>query len=257
MQGAPCWVSLTAHDLEAARDFYAAVMGWEYKAGFQEERNYSVALSHGVPVAGMTSCDDSVGFPVTWTVYFAAESADAVASRIRERSATVAVGPIEFGKGRVALAADPDDAVFGVWEGEIDHDWRPGGESGAPAWLELRTRDPFASALFYGEVFAWDSASGNGYDIGYEYDRVVVRLEGRIVLTLSGGAVEAAPDPHIRPRWNVYFRVDDVNDVTRRTEEAGGTVIRPPHDTPFGRVAALRDPESGLFNVTSGEAQLR
>ena len=251
-------MSLTAHDLEAAQQFYAAVLGWEYKAGFQEQQNYSVALSHGVPVAGMTSCDASVGFPVTWTVYFAADSADAVAGRIRERSATVAVGPIEFGKGRVALAADPDDAVFGIWEGEIDQDWRVARDAGAPAWLELRTRDPFAAALFYGEVFAWDSGeTPDGYDIGYEYDRVVVRLHGETVVSLSGGAVESAPDPHIRPRWHVYFSVDDADAVTHRTELAGGTVIRPPHDTPFGRVAALRDPEGGLFNVAAGQAQLQ
>ncbi|MET8679348.1 VOC family protein [Streptomyces sp. NPDC004647] len=253
VQGAPCWVSLMAHDLEAAQEFYASVLGWQYKPGFQGQGSYVVALAHGAPVAGLGATARTMGFPVSWTAYFAADSADLVAERVRERSATVAVGPMEFGKGRVAWAADPEDAVFGIWEGEVDPDWRVGRKSGAPAWLELRTRDPFASALFYGGVFDWDAQSDENIDVRYEDDRVVLRIAGHTVADLRGGALGSAPDPHIRPQWHTYFRVDDIEAAVRHAADAGGAVISPPRDSHFGPIATLRDPEGGLFHLACGD----
>ncbi|MGP3981617.1 VOC family protein [Streptomyces sp. KR80] len=240
-----------AHDLKAAQDFYAAVLGWHYKPGFQGQGSYSVALAHGTPVAGLAATARTLGFPVSWTAYFAADSADRVAERVRERSATVAVGPIEFGKGRVVWAADPQDAVFGIWEGEVDPDWRVRRRgSGAPAWLELRTRDPFAAALFYGEVFDWDAKEADRLDVRYEDEHVVVRIGGHMVAMLCGGGVESAPDPHVRPQWHVHFCVDDVEAAARQVLAAGGAVVSPPADSTVGPVAAFRDPEGALFHVT-------
>ncbi|MEV6316565.1 VOC family protein [Streptomyces sp. NPDC051776] len=253
IQGAPCWVSLMAHDLEASRAYYASVLGWDYKPGFQGQGNYSIALAHGTPVAGLGTGGRVVGFPVSWTPYFAADSADRAAERVRERVATVAVGPLEFGKGRLVVAADPEDAVFGIWQGEIDPDWRVGWGTGAPARLELRTRDPFASALFYGGVFDWDAPGADHIDVRYEDERVVLRIAGHAVADLRGGGEEAAPDPHMRPQWHVYFSVDDVEAAVRKGVEAGGTIVCPPSASHFGPVASLRDPEGGLFHVTRAD----
>lgn len=250
VQGAPCWVSLMAHDLPAAQEFYASVLGWEYKPGFQGEGNYAVATAHGTPVAGLGATARTMGFPVSWTAYFAADSADKAADRVRERSATVAVGPIEFGKGRVVWAADPEDAVFGIWEGTVDPDWRVGLGAGAPARLELRTRDPFASALFYGGVFDWDGPGDDPIDIRYEAERVVLRIAGHAVADLRGGGVEAAPDPHVRPQWHVYFCVEDVAAAARKVVSAGGAVVTGPCDSHFGPVCTVRDPQGALFNLT-------
>jgi predicted enzyme related to lactoylglutathione lyase len=49
----------------------------------------------------------------------------------------------------------------------------------------------------------------------------------------------------------VYFCVEDVDDMVRRAQELGGTVIAGPDASPHGRVATLRDPESGLFGLAS------
>ncbi|MEU8571185.1 VOC family protein [Streptomyces pathocidini] len=245
-----------AHDLATAQDFYTAVLGWRYKPGIQGRGDYAVALVHGSPVAGLAAGARLMGFPVCWTAYFAAASANRTAARVHERGATIAVGPIPFGRGRVLWAADPDNAVFGIWEGEVDPDWRAGRHAGVPARLELRTRDPFASALFYGGVFDWDAQRGEGresIDIGYEDDRVVLRIADEPVADLLGGAVEAAPDPRVRPQWHVYFRVDSTDAAAAAALAAGGTIVSPPDDSPFGRTAALRDPEGGLFHVSEPE----
>jgi predicted enzyme related to lactoylglutathione lyase len=249
VQGAPCWVSLMTRDLEIAQDFYGTVFGWRYKPGIQGSGRYAIALAQDAPVAGLGATARAWRLPVSWTVYFAADSADRAADRIRERSATVAVGPIRFGQGRLVCAADPDEALFSIWEGAVDPDWRMGGGYAAPAWVELRTRDPFAGALFYGEVFEWDAQSER-IDIRYERDHVVVCVDGSPAAALYGGGTEAAPDPHIRPRWHVYFRVEDLGATVARVIDSGGAVVSPPSPSPFGAAAAIcRDRQGGLFHV--------
>ncbi|GGR17525.1 VOC family protein [Streptomyces netropsis] len=248
-RGAPCWVSLLTSNLTAAQDFYSAVMGWTFRPGSLGEA-FSVALADGKPVAGIGNVAKSMGVPVSWTSYFAVDDADVVAARIRERGATVAVGPIAVGRGRAALAADPAGAVFGFWEGKLLPGWHIG-SGGAPAWLELRTRDAFASAMFYGEVFEWATDRPGRIEVRYEDDAVMVLTGGQTVACLRGGGVEAAPDPRVRPRWHVYFCVDDVEKAVEAALAAGGTVAAEPGRSPVGREATLRDPEGGLFTVTA------
>lgn len=251
VHGAPCWVSLMARDLQAVQNFYGAVLGWTYRPATLGPE-FSVALADGAPVAGMGALAHTMGVPVTWTVYFAVDNADDTAARIRERGATVAVGPLSIGQGRAALAADPAGAVFGFWEGGVVSGWEVGWGK-APAWLELRTRDAFAAAIFYGQIFDWASDRPGCCEVEYEHDAVMVRRGGRIVAGLRGGGVEADPDPQVRPRWHVYFRVDDVDSAAEAAVAAGGTVTSPPGDSHVGRVATLRDPEGGLFTVTTGK----
>ena len=246
--GAPCWVSLSTFDKEAAQDFYAGVMGWTFGPGGLGEE-FSVAYADGVPVAGMGAIARSMGVAVQWTPFFSVSDATTAASRVKERSATVAVGPIRMGGGRTALAADLAGATFGFWEGEVVSSWHAGRRS-PPARLELRTRDAFAAAIFYGEVFEWASPE-SPCQVDYQHDAVVVRVEGRAVATLRGGAVEAAPDPDIRPHWHVSFHVDDVDEAAAASVRAGGAIAAEPDDSPFGRTAGLIDPEGGLFTVIS------
>jgi predicted enzyme related to lactoylglutathione lyase len=246
--GAPCWVSLATDDLESAQRFYGEVLGWSFHRGSLGE-NFTVAYSGDVPVAGMGAIVRSMGVAVQWTPFFSVPDADLAAARVRERSATVAVGPIRMGEGRTALAADLAGATFGFWEGEVLPAW-DAGRSGPPARLELRTRDAFASAIFYAEVFDWASDTGR-CEVDYQYEAVVVRVDGRAVATIRGGAVEQAPDPHIRPRWHASFFVDDVDDAAKAAVSAGGAIAMSPGDNPFGRTARLFDPEGGLFTVHS------
>ncbi|WP_323180622.1 VOC family protein [Streptomyces atratus] len=119
--GAPCWVHLMAKDLRAAQSFYTDVMDWKFRASTLGS-NFSVALAHGKPVAGVGCCSPG-GPPAVWTPYFAVKNADETAGRISERGATFAVGPLPLGEGRAGIVADRDGATFGFWEGP-DH--RPG-----------------------------------------------------------------------------------------------------------------------------------
>ncbi|ARF53996.1 VOC family protein [Streptomyces gilvosporeus] len=246
-RGAPCWVSLLARDLKTAQEFYSAVLGWTFRpASLGDE--FSVAMSDGEPVAGIGALAQNFQVAVAWTSYFAVADADDTAARIRERGATVAVGPLKLGPGRAALAADRDGATFGFWEGKT-LSWSVG-HGRAPACLELRTRDAFEAAIFYAEVFDW--ATPDGCDVTYEHEQVIVSDGTHTVATLRGGAVEAAPDPRVRPRWHVYFPVRDIEAVTAAAVAAGGTVT-PITQSPEGTgvQSVIRDPDGGLFTVSA------
>ncbi|MGW5699500.1 VOC family protein, partial [Streptomyces asiaticus] len=97
----------------------------------------------------------------------------------------------------------------------------------------------------------WDTQGRERCDVRFEHDRVVLHIDGKAVAGLRGGAIEAAPDPNVRPRWRVYFCVKDVDEVAERAAELGGGVISLPADTPYGRIATLRDPEGGIFSVAA------
>ncbi|MFE6845349.1 VOC family protein [Streptomyces sp. NPDC057686] len=238
-----------ARDLDSAHQFYGAVLGWRFRPTRLGE-GFSVALQDGVPVAGIGALAPRLGVPVAWTPYFAVDDADETAARVRERGATMAVGPLAFGTGRAALAADPDGAVFGFWQGEVIPDWtaHPGGSAG---WLELRTRDAFAAAVFYGEVLDWACERPGCCDVSYEHGHVVVRRGRDTVALISGGAVEEAPDPQVRPRWHVHFHVPDLEVAVETAVRLGGRAVSPVHTRSTGRRITLSDPDGGLFTVVT------
>ncbi|GHB38007.1 hypothetical protein GCM10010331_26840 [Streptomyces xanthochromogenes] len=244
--GAPCWVSLMARDLDAALDFYGEVMGWSFgpvKLGDE----FRVALADGRPVAGISALASAFQVAVAWTPYFAVEDADVTASRIRERGATVAVGPVAVYTGRGALAADRDGAVFGIWQGPLVSNWESWRDT-APAWTRLHTRDAFDAAIFYGEVLDWVSGRPGCCDVQYEHDEVVLRHGGQIVARLTSGAVEAAPDPNLRPHWHTHFAVDDPHAHAERARAQGGTVLAEGISS-TGPWARISDPDGAAFTL--------
>src|SRR5215218_6822402 len=93
VEGAPCWVNLATRDMAEAQDFYGSVFGWSFRPASLGE-DFCVALTEGVPVAGIGAVARSMGMPVAWTPFFSVADADEIASRAQERCATVAVGPV-------------------------------------------------------------------------------------------------------------------------------------------------------------------
>ncbi|MCF3965039.1 VOC family protein [Streptomyces fuscigenes] len=241
------------HDLGSARDFYGAVLGWRFRAT-PLGGEFAVALDEdGSPVAGVGAVAGSLRAGVAWLPYFGVADADATAARIRERGATVAVGPLTMTAGRAALAADPQGATFGFWAGMTMDNWSVG-RGAAPATVRLRTRDAFAAAIFYAEVLGWAAGPESRCDVRYEEDHVRVTVDGCTVAELYGGALETPPDPQVRPRWEVHFRVRDLAAAIRAATAAGGSVALPAAPDPANgaaQIVTLRDPDGGLFTLTT------
>lgn len=243
--GAPCWVSLMAQDMYAAQSFYTRVLRWNFSVSSLGS-NFSVALQNGEPVAGIGFWPDG-GPAAVWTPYFAVRNADETADRVRERGATLAVGPLPLGEGRAGIAADREGATFGFWEGPALA-WSAG--RGAPARLDLQTHHAFEAAIFYAEVFDW-ARPPQGCTVDYAHDHVVVQAAGRTVATLRGGGVDTDPDPKVRPRWIVDFFVKDSKRAAADAIAAGGSVSLVPATGGSSQDGfVIRDPDGALFSVS-------
>ncbi|MDY0810628.1 VOC family protein [Kitasatospora purpeofusca] len=247
---APCWVGLLSRDLVAAKAFYGPLLGWTFREVPSVVGVHLHGLVDGTVVAGLSEAARRWEFPVAWTTYFGAEDADATAERVRSGGGTVAVGPLAFDGGRLVLAADGRQAVFGIWQAPAGPPRLLDGP-GAPVWTELHTTDPFAAALFHGRVFAWDERDPRRYEVRYEHDRVVLRVDGAAVAAIRGGGVEGSPEPVLRPRWHVYFETADVDESAALAVRLGGRLVIPPADSVYGRTAAVSDPEGGLFHLVT------
>ncbi|WP_413804666.1 VOC family protein [Streptomyces sp. OE57] len=252
-----CWASLAARDLPAAQAFYGSVLGWEWRADPLGE-DFRIAFAGGSAVASLGACGAALQAVACWIPFFTVPDVDETVARVHERGGTVGVGPLSCGTGRAALAADRDGAAFGVWarpRPAVPHGERsaPGTRERRPAvWPLLRTRDAFAAAMFYGEVFDWASGDDahDGPTVAYEDPEVVVRAGGKTVVRLRGEQAKARPDPPLQPRWRLHFRVPDVDTAAAAARSAGGGVADPPATTSTGRRAIVRDPEGSLFTVT-------
>ncbi|MFD9728385.1 VOC family protein [Streptomyces sp. NPDC059072] len=243
-----------ARDLDTAQRFYGAVAGWRFRRASLGEA-FSVALLDGVPVAGIGALAGDLAVPVAWTPYFAVDDVDVAVDRIRERTGTIAVGPVSFESGgRGALVADPDGAVFGIWEGDVAADWRVG-KGPAPAWLELRTRNALDAAMFYGAVLEWATERPGCCEVSYEEDQVVLRQDGVPVARLNSGPVELASySPHTRPRWHVHFRVPKLRPAIEAAVALGGRPVSDVVSNAEERWVTLRDPDGALFTLTTALA---
>jgi predicted enzyme related to lactoylglutathione lyase len=51
--------------------------------------------------------------------------------------------------------------------------------------------------------------------------------------------------------WNSYFAVSDADAAAARAQAAGGMVLQPPFDSPFGRIAVLADPQGAGFSIVA------
>lgn len=244
--GAPCWASLTTPDSAAAQQFYRTVLGWEFRSTELGE-DFSVALSAGVPVGSLGGPTAALQVASDWTPYFSVSDVDATASRIVERSGTVAVGPVRLPLGRGALAADREGSRFGIWEGQLVADWESW-RTHRPWRLELRASDVFASAAFYGEALEWACDRPGCCEVAYEDGSIALRSTGQVAARI----VPAEPVPAGERRstgWVLSFHVPDADAAAAEAGRHGGGIIGPATDTASG-ATLLQDPFGAVFGVT-------
>ncbi len=244
--GAPAWASLMAQDLDASKEFYRELFGWEYRAGPQQLGPYVRAVVSGHEVAGLGRRASGRQLPIAWLPYMASDDADDTAAWIRESGGTVAVGPMDAEQaGRVVVAADPQGAVFGVWQDvqEPPLGTAPLGTHGAPVWFELITRETAAVEAFYCAVFGYESKNSGTPDFDHR-----TLCKGGVPVAGMHGLGDAFPAGR-GPHWRTYFAVEDPDAVAARAAKLGGVVARPAQDSPYGRVAAIADPEGARISV--------
>ncbi|HTT50129.1 MAG TPA: VOC family protein [Streptosporangiaceae bacterium] len=245
-EGTPCWVDLGVDNIARASAFYAGLFGWDVLAGPPEAGGYSMCLRGGRPLAGIGPRQGPPGTPPVWTTYLASDDADGTAAKITKAGGQLVVQPFDvMDAGRMAMAADPGGAVFGIWQAGAHTGFGVANEPGTVSWNENHTRDFDGSKAFYQAVFGYDYGDVAGAGIRY----ATLRLAGRDVggiMELDGGVPAEVP-----AHWETYFAVPGADAAVAATRAAGGAVIRAPWDTPYGRMAIVTDDQGAEFSVIS------
>jgi predicted enzyme related to lactoylglutathione lyase len=237
--GSPCWVDLAVPDLRRGIDFYTALFGWEINEGPPEAGGYSMCLVDGSPVAAIAPLHDPGATSFWWNVYFATDDVAATTKLIGDHGGTIVMEPMDvMGQGRMALAEDPSGARFGLWQGQAHTGAQIVGEPDTMCWAELSTPDSAGARAFYSAILE-RPVEDMGVP-GFDYATVKVGEE-------SVAGVWGVPGDEAH--WTTYFAVDDADAAVVRATAAGGTVVRPPKDSPYGRFAIVADPFGAAFAV--------
>jgi predicted enzyme related to lactoylglutathione lyase len=243
-EGTPCWADAMFSDVEGAKSFYGDVLGWTFGEASSEYGNYTQAYVDGKAVAAVVPPMPGQEGQSQWCLYLASPDASATAGKIRENGGEVLMEPMAVGDfGTMCLGRDPSGAVFGVWQAGQHEGFEVIGEPGAYAWAEVFTREPAKTDDFLTAVFPYtakqmqdDAIDFRIFDIG---DDTVL---GRMKMT------DDFP-PEVPSYVNVYFAVSDCDDAVAKATKLGGVLRFGPMSSPFGRFAALSDPQGANFSV--------
>jgi uncharacterized protein len=243
--GAPCWADLMTSDTEKSREFYAAVFGWTAEEPNQELGGYFNFRRDGVRIAGCMASQPDVPVTDVWSVYLASDDAEKTLDTAIREGGQVHVPPMQVQDlGTMAFLADPGGAGIGVWQPGTHQGFGLVDEPGTPSWFEVHTRDYDAVVAFYRNVFHWETrVESDTEDFRYTtLQHGEQPLAGVMDATKSLGPDEPSC-------WSVYWAVADADASAQRIVESGGSLVHPPHDSPYGRLVAAADPTGATFKL--------
>lgn len=237
--GTPTWIDLGIPDLDAGRDFYGALFGWEFVDAGPAAGHYTTCLLRGQRVAALapTSADEPAYW---WNVYLATDDCSATAARVLAAGGRLLVEPTDvMNQGRMAIAIDPVGGQFGLWQGRDHHGCALVNEPGTLIRNDLITADPEPARRFYAEVFDF-TLDGNP-DLP-EFDFTFLRRpDGHEI----GGIMGV---PGATSMWGTTFEVAETDATLERAREHGGRAGEP-EDFVYGRMAQITDPFGAEFSV--------
>ncbi len=113
------WVDLTVDDATQVRDFYRAVVGWEYRevemdGGYAD---YAMTNLEGRDVTGICHAKGiNEGIPAQWLVYFTVLDLQFAVDEAQANGGTVLRPPTDMGAGQFAVIRDPAGAVCALFQ---------------------------------------------------------------------------------------------------------------------------------------------
>lgn len=238
--GAPAWIELDTTDVDRARAFYGRLFGWESEEPDPAMGGYFNFVRDGSRIAGGMASQPGVGD--VWALYLASDDARKTVELAASHGAEVIVPAMDVAElGTMAVLRDPTGAAVGVWQPGTHPGFTTVGEPGAPSWFELHTA-AFGPALdFYRDVFRLEAQTVADTD---EFRYSVLSASGEQVAGVADDSAHLAPGASY---WKVYFWTEDADATAAKVTELGGRVLRPPADTPWGRLVEVADPLGNVF----------
>jgi uncharacterized protein len=244
------WYELTTTDAEAAKAFYANVVGWGTRDASAPGADYAFFTAGDAVAAGLMGLSKDaqrMGAQPRWTGYVGVDDVDATVAQLTRLGGTVYVPPTDIPDvSRFAVVADPQRATFALLKWRHPDQQQPAAPAISPgvvAWHELLSTNTQRAFDFYRALLGWQQPGGATGEIGtYQLFAVSGQTVGAIILK---------PPRAPLPFWLYYFYVADIDAAAARVKAAGGQIIEGPIEAPGGnRIACCVDPQGAMFALS-------
>jgi predicted enzyme related to lactoylglutathione lyase len=241
------WFDLVTDDLAAARDFYAAVFSWRFRAVEGAPASYTVIEHAGRNIAGMMEHkappDSARG--ARWLSLISVSDPGQAVSYVEQQGGTVIV-PMKAiaGRGTHVLFRDPQGAVFGVLKSDSGDPPDTPVADGDFFWLDLLAADPAQAAGFYQGLAGYEV---NVRELGEGVKRAVLASDG-----YARAGIAPLPEAVKKPGWLPYILVEDVSGTLEKVRAAGGKVlVEPRAELLEGNLAVIADTRGGVLGIVN------
>jgi predicted enzyme related to lactoylglutathione lyase len=239
------WYDLITDDVAAARQFYGALFGWEFRDDDGDER-YITIVHRGRQIGGIAHVE-----PVEqqhdisqWVSWLSVPDVGAAVELVQQAGGEVHREPKDLpNRGRFALVSDPQGALVALLRstGGDPPDAREVIE-GAWLWTELWTHDVESAVAFYRDLAGYEREIT---DTGLQQPYHVLMRDDR-----ARGGVARLSREEVRPNWLPYILVDRPGDLLPRVDALGGRVVfAPDSDVRSGTVAVIQDPTGAVLAI--------
>lgn len=235
------WHGIHAADVNAAQDFFGAVMGWNFVKVPMGEHTATLAEVDGCTFAHVDGLYE--GMQPHCSSYLRVEDVDASAKACAEAGGTVVYEPMDIPPGRIAGIMSPSGSLFHLYRESDDSDTN---HPSAVVWVELHSGDVAKDLPFLKAAFGYDSS-------------IMPMPEGDYHL-LKEGEGDAAFGAFQSDwfdgasAWLAWFRTDDVDACHTRVTDAGGTPRGEVMNYPgVGRMFMATSPQGVVFGVIQPE----
>lgn len=240
------WYELATTNVEAAKAFYAEVVGWGTQDASMPGAAYTLFTAGGDPVSGVTGLPEDArrwGLSPSWLGYVGVNDVDAAADRIRELGGAMHVPPKEVPNvSRFSIAVDPQMATIAIfkWLNAAQAQPTDMDALGRVGWHELLAADWERAWAFYRELFGWRKAD---VDTGAVGTYQLFSVGGQTI----GGMFTKPPSEPV-PFWLYYFNVGDIDEAMKRVKAGSGQMLSGPIEVPGNRwIVQCTDPQGAIF----------
>jgi uncharacterized protein len=245
--GKVIWADLVTPDIAAAKHFYGELFGWTFNDVHTGASDYSVALLNGNPVGGMFQRGMRPGEQrqPAWLTFISVPDVAAAGRNIVAHGGKM-LAPIRSypERGRQAVFADPQGAVFAVLQSSSGDPEDVLAAPGEWIWSSVLARDPDTDAAFYQNVFGYEVFEIPGDDGS---NHLLLSTDDYARASLNALPADAAKR---HPHWLNFVRVTSATDTAARAEALGGRVlVKPFTDRHGGLVAVVADPAGAPFGL--------